>query len=192
VAWLAQDQPLLLAAQLPFGKLAPERFWIPVQTNAARRWRPAKFRGHSVSSALPCMSFRIRAVGAAGTLQRGKSPNHYFSSKTRFSTAQLPISRTQPEKNRQHTASLDVLAEPNYYNKHCTHRQPAFLHPTFGVAKRFRCVSGISVFLPDCSANLYTTGFPIHFDGSVPRCAWRGDSKRKRGAWAGSVSAVLA
>jgi len=32
-----------------------------------RRWRPAHSRGHSVSSALPCISFRIRAKGVAGT-----------------------------------------------------------------------------------------------------------------------------
>jgi hypothetical protein len=135
MAWLAQNQPLLLAAQLPYCKLTSERFWIPIQTKRCRRWRPANFRGHSVSSALPCISFRKRAVGAAGTFQRGKSPNRNFSSKTRFSTAQPPPSRTETGEDRQHTASLDELAEPIYYNKHVTHRQLVFLHPTFGVAK---------------------------------------------------------
>jgi len=57
---------------------APERFWIPLDFRC-RRWRPAKPRGHSVSSALPCISFHKRAEGTAGTFQRGKSPNLYFS-----------------------------------------------------------------------------------------------------------------
>jgi hypothetical protein len=52
-------------------KPMPERFWIPIQTFAADGGTRPYFRGRSVSSALLCMSFRIRAKGAAGTFQRG-------------------------------------------------------------------------------------------------------------------------
>jgi hypothetical protein len=46
-----------------------------------------------------------------------KVPEPDFNSETHFSTAQLPISTDTAAKNPQHTASLDELAEPNYYNK---------------------------------------------------------------------------
>ena len=93
----------------------PERFWIPLDFRC-RRWRPAKLRGHSVSSALPCISFHKRAEGTAGTFQRGNFPNLDFIRK-RIS---LKLSRDclhTIAKNSQHTTSLDVLAEPNYYSK---------------------------------------------------------------------------
>src|SRR5271166_6256230 len=63
-----------------------ERFWIPCKTFAADGGARPKLRGHSVSSALPCISFRIRAKGAAGTFQRGMFPN-LLPPETRFSKA---------------------------------------------------------------------------------------------------------
>ena len=93
----------------------PERFWIPLDFRC-RRWRPAKLRGHSVSSALPCISFHNRAEGTAGTFQRGKVSEPALHPETRFSIAQ-PQALLTPQQNSQHTASLDVLAEPNYYSK---------------------------------------------------------------------------
>jgi len=96
---------------------ARESFWIPVQTYRCRRWRPANFRGRSVSSALPCISFRIRAKGAAGTFQRGKFPNQISSRKHASLQLNCRSSTHTTAENPQHTASLDELAEPNYYSK---------------------------------------------------------------------------
>jgi hypothetical protein len=62
------------------------------------------------------MSFRDRAKGSAGTFQRGKFPNPHRNSETPFNnSAASPLHTTA--KKPQRTASLDVLAEPNYYSK---------------------------------------------------------------------------
>jgi hypothetical protein len=65
---------------------------------------------------LSCISFHNRAEGTAGAFQRGKFPNLIFYPETRFSIAQ-PQALPKSQQNSQHTASLDVLAEPNYYSK---------------------------------------------------------------------------
>jgi len=96
--------------------LMPERFWIPVQTFAADGGTRPKLRGRSVSSALSCISFHIRAEGTAGTFQRGKSPDQLQSGNVSFKSS-AASSRTHSHAISQHTASLDILAEPNYYNK---------------------------------------------------------------------------
>jgi hypothetical protein len=58
------------------------------------------------------------AEGTAGTFQRGKFPTFNFKSGNaffnRFTASPLHF---PAQKNSQHTASLDVLAEPNYYSK---------------------------------------------------------------------------
>src|SRR5450755_4099697 len=77
-SYLAKQEPTITShrtSSLP--QTAPERFWIPFDFRR-RRWCPAKLRGHSVSSALPCISFHKRAEGTAGTFQRGKFPNQNF------------------------------------------------------------------------------------------------------------------
>jgi hypothetical protein len=61
------------------------------------------------------------AEGTAGTFQRGKFPEaalHLTSSENVFlnSSTASPL-HVPAQKNSQHTASLDVLAEPNHYSK---------------------------------------------------------------------------
>jgi hypothetical protein len=95
-----------------------------------RRWRPAKLRGHSVSSALPCISFHNRAEGTAGTFQRGKFPNLH-SIRKRVS---LKLHRKFPA----HTAAKTNSTQQAWmYSRNQTtitsaseHRQLAFLHLT--------------------------------------------------------------
>src|ERR1700690_698271 len=126
-------QPLLLTAQVRFGKLAPERFWIPLDFRC-RRWRPAEPRGHSVSSALPCISFHKRAEGTAGTFQRGKFPKLQTSSGNVFlfvysSTASLLCT---PPHSKTHSTQQAWMYSRNQTTIAicCKHRQPVFLHPT--------------------------------------------------------------
>ena len=45
-----------------------------------------------------------------------KVPEPYFHPETHFSKAQVPV-RAHNRENRQRTASLDELAEPNHYSK---------------------------------------------------------------------------
>jgi hypothetical protein len=151
-----------------------ERFWIPIQTNfCCRRWRPAKIRGHSVSSALPCISFHNRAEGTAGTFQRGKFPNQLHP-ETHFSTAPLQVLCTHRHRNTHSTQQAwmysrnqTTIASP------CKHRQLVFLHPTETYEDRCpvgrnstgwkagRSCAGTAP-LADSASSLYTTGFPIH------------------------------
>jgi hypothetical protein len=145
-----------------------ERFWIPIQTNlCCRRWRPAKIRGHSVSSALPCISFHNRAEGTAGTFQRGKSPNRassgnvflYSSTANSLHTSQKTGSTQQAWMYSRNQTTIARARK---------HRQPVFLHPTVG---RFSDVRKMPealgagprrTALADSASSLYTTGFPIH------------------------------
>src|SRR5580658_3084147 len=89
-----------------------------------------KLRGHSVSSALPCISFHKRAEGAAGTFQRGKLPNllhpeTYFSSSIALLQVFCPHSRTRSiQQASMYSRNQTTIASP------CKHRQPVFLHPT--------------------------------------------------------------
>ena len=110
-----------------------ERFWIPIQTNlCCRRWRPAKIRGHSVSSALPCISFRNRAKGTAGTFQRGMFPNLNFIRK-RISLLYSPAaSFAHKVASETHSTQQAWMYSRNQTTiaSACKHRQPMFLHPT--------------------------------------------------------------
>jgi len=94
-----------------------------------RRWRPAKLRGHSVSSALPCISFRIRAKGAAGTFQRGMSPNH-LRPETGFSKAQpLVVGHNHTKTSSTQQAWMNSRNQTTIASR-SKHRQPLILHPT--------------------------------------------------------------
>jgi hypothetical protein len=79
-----------------------------------RRWHPANFRGRSVSSALPCISFHNRAEGTAGTFQRGKFPDSHCIRKRISRKLNCEVCA---HKKRQRTASQGYLAEPIYYSK---------------------------------------------------------------------------
>ena len=109
-----------------------ERFWIPIQTNlCCRRWRPAKIRGHSVSSALPCISFHNRAEGTAGTLQRGKLPGLHLNPETCFSKAQLQVAtHTSAQKTHSTQQAWMNSRNPLTITSVRKHRQPVILHPT--------------------------------------------------------------
>ncbi len=109
-----------------------ERFWIPIQTNfRRRRWRPAKIRGHSVSSALPCISFHNRAEGTAGTFQRG-SLRTKLCSETHFSVAPPRSSAQLHRKTRGTQQAWMYSRNQTTIASACKHRQPVFLHPTDG------------------------------------------------------------
>src|ERR1035437_3206182 len=142
----------------------PERFWIPLDFRC-RRWRPANFRGHSVSSALPCISFHNRAEGTAGTFQRGKFPNlHLIRKRVLESSTASPLPTRQ--QNLQHTASLDELAEPNYYSKYLQTSSTRVFASHCRIDGRTagrglaRCLDRAP--LADSASSLYTTSFPIH------------------------------
>jgi hypothetical protein len=117
---------------------------ILFKTCADRRWRPAKLRGRSVSSALPCISFRRQppqltqlhrkpergAKGTAGTFQRGNLRTALHP-ETRFSKASLrKSSRTQPQKTHSVQQAWMNSRNPFTIASARKHRQPVFLHPT--------------------------------------------------------------
>ena len=151
---------------------------------------PGQTRGRSVSSALPCISFRNRAEGTAGTFQRGKFPAR-ISIRKRISqklSCKINCAHRRTE-NSQRTASLDELAEPINYNKRsqtssthdfASHKQMgrASVNPTRKQAKRavdawqigpslcsrsrLRTHARRAPRLAQSVSSLYTTGFPIH------------------------------
>jgi hypothetical protein len=131
----SQSQPLLLTAQANAG----ERFWIPIQTIAADGGTRPKLRGCSVSSALLCISLRIRAKGTAGTFQRGS-----FRTTTQFGNTFLKSPGVKSHIQRSHTALQAWMNSRNLLNiaSAFTHRQPVILHGEFvrnrgGVCNRF-------------------------------------------------------
>ena len=111
----------------------PERFWIPLDFRC-RRWRPAKLRGHSVSSTLPCISFRIRAKGAAGTFQRGMLPNPTRIRKPCFSKARPPLSAHTPTESCSTQQAWMNSRNQTTIARRSKHRQPVLLHPTDGIS----------------------------------------------------------
>ncbi len=109
-------QPLLLAVQ-PFQAQAdaerdsgfPFRLSLPTVA-------PGQIAG-----ALRIVSLALHILPHKGERRRRnvlarKVSGLNFYSETRFSTAQLPASTHTAAENPQHTASLDELAEPNYYS----------------------------------------------------------------------------
>src|SRR5258706_15507420 len=54
---------------------------------------------------------RDRAKGSAGTFQRGKFPDGYFTSPETYFSKALPQVRATTLRNQRPTASLDELAE---------------------------------------------------------------------------------
>src|SRR5579862_2001792 len=97
--------------------LVPERFWIPGQTFAADGGARPNCGGTPFRQ--PCPAY-------PSTIGR-KAPQERFSEesfRTRTSSGNVFLNSSAvsplhapPQKNSQHTASLDVLAEPNYYSK---------------------------------------------------------------------------
>jgi hypothetical protein len=92
---------------------------------------PGQIRGRSVSSALPCISFRNRAEGTAGTFQRGKFPGLHLNPETRFSKAQLQVA-THTNAQKTHSAQQAWMnsRNPLTITSVRKHRQPVILHPT--------------------------------------------------------------
>jgi hypothetical protein len=116
----------------------PERFWIPIQTFAADGGTRPNFRGRSVSSALLCISFRIRAGGAAETFQRGSLRT---TTQIRKHVFQKAPSASAP--NRAHTtqqAWMNSRNPPNIATAF-THRQLVILHHSL-TAGHWRALRG--------------------------------------------------
>ena len=108
-------RPLLLTGQPLITDQRRERFWIPVQAFAADGGaRPNAGALRFVSLALHILPHkgerRRRNVSARKVSEPDKVGNAFLYSSTAVST------HTAAE-NQQHTASLDELAERDYYNK---------------------------------------------------------------------------
>jgi hypothetical protein len=101
-----------------------------------RRWHPANFRGRSVSSALPCMSFHERVEGAAGTFQRGKVSVSILQSGNAFQKLRCNSATHNRGKLRSAQQAWMYSRNQTTIASASKHRQPMFLHPTF------RSVSG--------------------------------------------------
>jgi len=106
----------------------PARFWIQIQTYAADGGARPNSGGTPFRQPCP----------ACSSLSGGKTPQARFSEESLRPT-QPPETHSQKltadfphtiAKNSRHTASLDELAEPNYYNNPFTHRQLLFPHPS--------------------------------------------------------------
>jgi len=126
-----------------------------------------------------------------------KVSEYALPSETRFSKAQLQVRYTQHRaENPQHTASLDVLAEPNYYSKclqtsstrvFASHQAAAWKSESaLNQSTETRLGWGTRGVLADSASSLYTTSFPIH---STARPACLPDAGlamfTKRSAWVG-------
>jgi hypothetical protein len=132
----------------PLARAPDERFWIPFKDLRCRRWRPAKPRGHSVSSTLPCISFRIRAKGTAGTFQRGMFPNVTFRPETCFSKARPPLFAHNAAKSRsRHQAWMNSRNQTTIASG-LKHRQHVFLHHKDGIGARSGCHSTVPLARP--------------------------------------------
>jgi hypothetical protein len=118
-------------------KLTPERFWNPNQTFAADGGTRPKLRGRSVSTALPCIFFRIRTKDAAGTFQRGMLPDTTRIRKL----VSLKLSCESPHIRaaKTHSTQQAWMNSRNQTNitSACKHRQHSILHPK-GLAMRNR------------------------------------------------------
>jgi hypothetical protein len=109
-------RPLLLTAQPLITDQRRERFWIPVQAFAADGGaRPNAGALRFVSLALHILPHKGERRRRNVSARKVSEPD--AESETHFSTAQLPVSTHTAAENQQHTASLDELAEPDYYNK---------------------------------------------------------------------------
>ena len=95
-----------------------------------RRWHPANFRGRSVSSALPCMSFHERVEGAAGTFQRGKVSVSITQSGNDFQKLRCKSPTYNREKLRSAQQAWMYSRNQTTIASASKHRQPTFLHPT--------------------------------------------------------------
>jgi len=139
----------------------PERFWIPFQTLRCRRWRPAKTPG-----ALRFVSLALHVLPRkGGRRRRNVSARKVSVSLPEFGNVfQKLRCKFAPHNggHSQRTASLDVLAEPNYYSKcretSSTHVFASHLSDVFGSAGKLLQ----SAALADSVVSLYTTGFPLH------------------------------
>ena len=140
---------------------ADERFWIPFKTYAEDGGARPNSGGTPFRQ--PCPAY-------PSTIGR-KAPQERFSEESfrtctssgnaflySFTVSFLPTR----QQNSQHTASLDVLAEPNYYNK-CrrTSSTRVFASHETDDWKQLANVSHRAA-LADSASSLYTTSFPIH------------------------------
>ena len=95
-----------------------------------RRWHPANFRGRSVSSALPCMSFHERVEGAAGTFQRGKVSVSILQSGNAFQKLRCNSATHSRGKRRSAQQAWMYSRNQTTIASALKHRQLVFLHPT--------------------------------------------------------------
>jgi hypothetical protein len=117
VTWPAPGQPLFLAAQLHNCKLTPQRFWIPL------RLTPPTVAPGLFPEALRFVSLVPHILQHKGRRHRRNVSARNVSEPTlirkRVSLKLCYgfVAHTAAQ-NTQHTASLDELAEPNYYSNY--------------------------------------------------------------------------
>jgi hypothetical protein len=152
-------------------KHAGERFWIPIQTFAADGGTRPNFRGRSVSSALLCISFRIKDGRRRRHVSARKFPNHNAIRKR----VSLKLSRkSRHTKNAlTPTASLDELAEPSYYSN-CFHTSST---RDFASQPHSDARGGVAWKHP----LLYTTSFPNYLERPAFPETWPRGWKRVHG-----------
>ena len=115
-SYLAKHGPTITSHRTsPLPQTAPERFWIPLRLSpptVAPGQTPGALRFVSLAPhILPQKGERHRRnVSARKVSEPALHPETYFS------TAPLQALHNYA-RILQHTASLDVLAEPNYYSK---------------------------------------------------------------------------
>ena len=121
-SYSAKPEPTITSrreSSLP--QTAPERFWIPLRPTLHAADGGARPNSGGTPFRQPCPAYPS-TIGRKAPQERFSEENlRTCSVRKRISLSLSPCCRssvhTITQRNRQHTASLDVLAERNYYSK---------------------------------------------------------------------------